>query len=103
MTLLEASSSHTSYGTLDPEEQMGDREDDRLLYPHSIYDVENDVDTEEDDTPSEGEVQDGVRKIEAISQTWTQRSLMIAYLGWVDEIKPHRNPYPELMCLPGFF
>ncbi|WEW57797.1 hypothetical protein PRK78_003264 [Emydomyces testavorans] len=32
-------------------------------------------------TPSTTELQEGVRKIEAISRTWTQKSLIIAYLG----------------------
>ncbi|KKA25263.1 Siderochrome-iron transporter MirC [Rasamsonia emersonii CBS 393.64] len=74
-------SSRISYGTLDSEEPMDGREDERLLYSHSTYEVDNDVGTEGGDTSSDGDVQEGVRKIEAISQTWTQRSLIIAYLG----------------------
>jgi hypothetical protein len=85
MSMLDGSS-HISYGTLGPEEQMGDREDDRLLYPHSIYDVDTDAATDGGDSSSEGDVQDGVRKIEAISQTWTKRSLIIAYLGLVNDV-----------------
>lgn len=81
MTLLEATSNVISYGTVNPERQsMGDQEEDRLLYPHSVYEPELDIESE-DEASTGSSVQDGVRKIEAISLTWTQRSLMIAYLG----------------------
>lgn len=32
---------------------------------------------------SSSSVQEGVRKIEAISKTWTHKSLIIAYIGYV--------------------
>ncbi|PCG91911.1 Major facilitator superfamily domain, general substrate transporter [Penicillium occitanis (nom. inval.)] len=59
---------------------MGDQEEDRLLYPHSVYEPDTDIGTEDEGSIGSS-VQDGVRKIEAINLTWTQRSLMIAYLG----------------------
>lgn len=85
MSMLDVSS-NISYGTLDSEQPMDSREDERLLYSHSAYEVDNDVGTEGGDTSSDGDVQEGVRKIEAISHTWTQRSLIIAYLGLVGNL-----------------
>lgn len=80
MTLLKAASNFISYGTTaNPEHAMGDQEEeDRLLYPHSVYEPDNETG---DGSSIGSDVQDGVRKIEAINLTWTQRSLMIAYLG----------------------
>lgn len=82
MTLLEAATTNIiSYGTVNTEEQsMGDQEEDRLLYTHSVYEPDIDPGTG-DDSSIGSDVQDGVRKIEAINLTWTQRSLLIAYLG----------------------
>lgn len=40
-------------------------------------------DDEDSDTGSENEVQEGVRKIEAINLTWTTRTLIIAYIRLV--------------------
>ncbi|KAJ9299746.1 hypothetical protein DTO271G3_2630 [Paecilomyces variotii] len=71
-----------SYGALDTEEQIMDREDQRLLYDAFADGEQEDrhYDTD-DDLTSESEVQEGVRKIEAISRTWTQRALVVAYLS----------------------
>ncbi|KAL2000902.1 hypothetical protein VTN02DRAFT_2471 [Thermoascus thermophilus] len=82
MSLLDARAG-PSYGTVGPMEP-DDREDDRLLYEEN-YGHGNDnnlvTDTEDDFSVSESEVQDGVRKIQAISRTWTQRSLIVAYMS----------------------
>ncbi|KAJ9251318.1 hypothetical protein DTO280E4_8477 [Paecilomyces variotii] len=71
-----------SYGALDTDEQIMDREDQRLLYGAFADGEQEDrhYDTD-DDLTSESEVQEGVRKIEAISRTWTQRALVVAYLS----------------------
>jgi hypothetical protein len=82
MTLLETTSNIISYGTVNTDNSMGDQEEDRLLYPHSVYEPDTDIGTEDEGSIGSS-VQDGVRKIEAINLTWTQRSLMIAYVGWV--------------------
>lgn len=66
-----------SYGTMPDDRLLADRESDRLLYPHSVYEPD-----EPEDYTAEADVQDGVHKIEAINLTWTSRSLTIAYLGW---------------------
>lgn len=73
-----------SYGALDTDEQIMDREDQRLLYGAFADGEQEDrhYDTD-DDLTSESEVQEGVRKIEAISRTWTQRALVVAYLRLV--------------------
>lgn len=60
-----------------------DNEEDRLLQVEDeSYDEGEPLcnDTRSSSTV-DSEVQEGVRKIEAISKTWTQRSLVIAYLG----------------------
>lgn len=80
MTLLETTSNIISYGTVDTDNSMGEQEEDRLLYPHSVYEPDTDIGTEDDGSIGSS-IQDGVRKIEAISLTWTQRSLIFAYLG----------------------
>ncbi|GAD93045.1 siderochrome-iron transporter (MirC), putative [Paecilomyces variotii No. 5] len=75
-----------SYGALDTDEQTMDREDQRLLYSAFAEGEEEELedhgyDTDGNLSTPESEVQDGVRKIEAISQTWTQRALVVAYLS----------------------
>lgn len=82
MTLLGASSSNRSYGTVHSDREMGDREDDQLLYS-TVSEHDGPPGAEDDDnfSSSDGEVQDGVRMIEAVSLTWTRRSLTVAYLG----------------------
>jgi hypothetical protein len=77
--------SNRSYGTCEQEEQMDDREDDRLL-PGDHQDNPNSIviaSGEDNNAPGQ-DVQEGVVNIEAMSQTWTQRSLIIAYLGFVN-------------------
>ncbi|CRG90574.1 Siderophore iron transporter mirC [Talaromyces islandicus] len=72
-----SSTNPRSYGTMPDDRHLADRESDRLLYPHSVYEP----DEADEYAPGEPDVQDGVHKIEAINLTWTRRSLMIAYLG----------------------
>ena len=69
-----------SYGTCDePNPDMDANEDERLLYEESSEPLSR---AEEYATSSDsGDVQEGVRKIEAISQTWTKGSLLVAYIG----------------------
>lgn len=70
-----------SYGTLDNmEQQHNDEEGDRLLYGESGFLNE----TNSDDS-SVDDVQEGVRKIEAINMTWTSRTLFVAYIRFVRE------------------
>lgn len=40
---------------------------------------------DDDGSGDESDVQDGVRRIEAVSRTWTKWGLMIAYLRFVDQ------------------
>jgi len=92
MSLLDARTG-PSYGTIGPMEQGDDREEDRLLY-NSYGDGDNNnlaTETEDDFSVSESEVQDGVRKIQAISRTWTQRSLIVAYLRFEDDWAIHTD------------
>lgn len=63
-----------SYGTVDRTEGADDGERERLLPESDSTDIE---------TSSTDEVQEGVRKIEAINMTWTTRSLIIAYVRYV--------------------
>lgn len=67
-------------------ERLGDpdgpSEIDPLLQNES-HNLVSDFDGNESATTSDSEVQEGVRKVEAISRTWTQKSLAIAYLGYV--------------------
>ncbi|KAL1860026.1 hypothetical protein Plec18167_009511 [Paecilomyces lecythidis] len=75
-----------SYGALDTDEQIMDREDQRLLYSAFAEEEQEQEDHGYDtdgnlSVPEEDEVQEGVRKIEAISRTWTQRALVVAYLS----------------------
>lgn len=79
MPLLHARSG-PSYGALDRGEQHGDDERDRLLHE------EAEVGSSGIETPDE--IQDGVRKIEAINLTWTTRSLVIAYVRSVCGLLP---------------
>lgn len=77
-----------SYGALDTQEQTMDREDQRLLYESFAEEGDRRYEEADDDvlSTSESDVQEGVRKIEAISQTWTPRSLIVAYLRLVDRL-----------------
>ena len=79
-----------SYGTVDSvgrmeEEEQGIEEEDRLLYSEDGLEgpESESYGSPYSSSSSESDVQDGVRKIEAISKTWTQRSLIVAYLGYV--------------------
>lgn len=73
-----------SYGTCEDERVEGTEENDRLLYSEDGGEESEDnmySAATYSSSSSDSEVQDGVRKMEAISKTWTQRSLMVAYLG----------------------
>lgn len=67
-----------SYGTLDDMEQRNDEEGDQLLQGGYLSEGNHSSDTSLSD-----EVQEGVRKIEAINLTWTTRTLIIAYIRFV--------------------
>jgi len=70
-----------SYGTLDNmEQQRNDEEGDRLLHGESGY---LDGTNHDSDDSSVDEIQEGVRKIEAINMTWTSRTLVVAYIRFV--------------------
>ncbi|KAK2811126.1 hypothetical protein FQN50_002462 [Emmonsiellopsis sp. PD_5] len=81
-----------SYGACEPDVRIEDDDEDAaLLYeePREMLDDEN-IDGDEHDhmlsggyssSSSDSAVQEGVKKIEAISKTWTRKSLMIAYIG----------------------
>lgn len=71
-----------SYDTNELEGQGGPSELDPLL-PNAGEHLVSEEDDYESTTTSDSEVQEGVRKVEAISKTWTQRALIIAYLGYV--------------------
>ncbi|GES64431.1 siderophore iron transporter mirC [Aspergillus terreus] len=64
-----------SYGTIDPMAHQNEEEGDRLLQTGYESDGHG------SETTSDDSVQEGVRKIEAISLTWTTRSLVVAYLS----------------------
>lgn len=66
-----------SYGTVDRTERDEDGERERLIPESDSTDIE---------TSSTDEVQEGVRKIEAINMTWTTRSLIIAYVRYVCDL-----------------
>ena len=74
-----------SYGACEADDRIeGTEEDDRLLYSEDgVEDSEDNIynGNSYSSSSSDSEVQDGVRKMEAISKTWTQRSLIVAYLG----------------------
>jgi hypothetical protein len=71
-----------SYGTINTQRHMGDQEEDHLLRRSSLeYEIDDGIDGSELGGANPDEVQEGVRKIEAINKTWTQRSLIIAYIG----------------------
>lgn len=72
-----------SYGSCEPDDRMDDTaEADRLLQDTDDAEgVDEHLHISPYPSSLDSEVQDGVRKIEAISKTWTQRSLVIAYLG----------------------
>lgn len=67
-----------SYGTIDRMDNHGE-EGERLL--QAGYESEGNGSTI---TSSEDSVQEGVRKIEAINLTWTTKSLVVAYIRFVD-------------------
>ncbi|KAK2765650.1 hypothetical protein FQN54_008506 [Arachnomyces sp. PD_36] len=70
----------SSYGTPGLGGGEGPSETDPLLQigGDNLVSVE---DGNESTATSDSEVQEGVQKVEAISKTWTQKSLVIAYLG----------------------
>lgn len=87
MSLLDARTG-PSYGTVGPMEP-DNSEEDRLLYEENYGDGNDNnlvTETEDEFSVSESEVQDGVRKIQAISRTWTQRSLIVAYMRFGIEL-----------------
>jgi hypothetical protein len=65
-----------SYDAIEQTDGIMDNEDERdqLLEDDSSSDTS---------TPLDGGLQEGVQKIEAISVTWTTRSLIVAYVRWV--------------------
>jgi hypothetical protein len=76
----------SSYGTINSDGHMGDQEEEQHLLRSSPEDeVEDELDGAGSDGAYEAGVQAGVRKIEAINQAWTQRSLIVAYIGLVQE------------------
>lgn len=74
-----------TYGAFETEDRSdGDDETEGLLFVEPRELTENDPifgETISSSSSASTEVQEGVRKIEAISRTWTQKSLIIAYLG----------------------
>lgn len=74
-------SPNPSYGTNNSDRHMGDHEEDRLLRSSLECEVDDEIEDSASGDAYADEVQEGVRKIEAINQTWTQRSLIIAYVG----------------------
>lgn len=72
-----------SYGTLDNMQDRNDEEDQLLRDGYLSEGRHDDDDDDDDDVDSESEVQEGVRKIEAINLTWTTRTLIIAYIRLV--------------------
>lgn len=83
-----STSASPSYGAIESDDVDRVDEDDRLLYAEPR--AEEEVEVEEplfsgaySTSSSDTEIQDGVRKIEAISKTWTKKSLIIAYIGFV--------------------
>ena len=54
--------------------------------------VVNDDHYEEDDASVDsGQAQEGVKRIEAISQTWTKWSLIVAYVGYASVHSHHHS------------
>ena len=43
------------------------------------------------------EIQDGVRRIEAVARTWSRRALVVAYMRFVD-LDHHVRPCPGEYC-----
>ncbi|KAK2877088.1 hypothetical protein FQN49_001428 [Arthroderma sp. PD_2] len=72
-----------SYGSCEPDDRMDDTaEADRLLQDNDdAGGADEHLHISPYPSSADSEVQEGVRKIEAISKTWTQKSLIIAYLG----------------------
>jgi hypothetical protein len=75
--------SNRSYGACEREEHISDREDDQLLFGDHRDNPNRIVFANEEDNAPGDDVQEGVVKLEAMSQAWTRRSLAIAYLGFV--------------------
>ena len=72
-------SSGPSYGTVDQmERQPNDDEREQLLV--------SETDPTLSEVDSTDDVQEGVRKIEAINLTWTTRSLIIAYIRYAGDV-----------------
>ena len=80
---------HTSvnseYGVRECDDRDGDNEGDGLLHSGEADDGQVGYISSGDQSsaPSDSGVQEGVLKIEAIRRTWTRRSLLVAYLGYV--------------------
>ncbi|PGH13235.1 siderophore iron transporter mirC [Helicocarpus griseus UAMH5409] len=85
-------STNTSYGACDSPERIEDEDEDAALLYAEPREIDDDDSTETDalgqihsggytSSSSGSAVQEGVRKIEAISKTWTKRSLIVAYIG----------------------
>ncbi|EEP75905.1 siderophore iron transporter mirC [Uncinocarpus reesii 1704] len=78
------SPSPPTYGAFESDDRIENNETEGLLFVEPRELGEDDPILGEpisSSTSSSTEVQEGVRKIEAISRTWTQKSLIIAYLG----------------------
>ncbi|OJJ43272.1 hypothetical protein ASPZODRAFT_154729 [Penicilliopsis zonata CBS 506.65] len=67
-----------SYGAFDTMEQQREDEEER---DRLLRDAQHETEGFDDDNTSLEDLQDGVRKIEAINITWTTRSLVIAYIS----------------------
>ena len=78
-----AQHSSPSYGTSEPDGLREASENEPLLRHDSDNQGLEGDDGYESFATSDSDVQEGVRKVEAISKTWTQRSLIVAYLGYV--------------------
>jgi hypothetical protein len=79
---------HTSassvYGVSESGDRGGDDESDGLLNNDDAEDGQDGHGSAaRSSASSESGVQEGVLKIEAISKTWSRRSLVVAYLGYV--------------------
>lgn len=74
-----------TYGAFETDDRLdGNDESERLLFVEPRELTENDPifgEVISSSSSASTDVQEGVRKIEAISRTWTQKSLVIAYLG----------------------
>ncbi len=79
------SSVSSVHGACEPGDQGGEGEGDGLLQNGNADDGQAGHVSSGDRSPttSDSGMQEGVLKIQAISKTWTQRSLIVAYLGYV--------------------